>query len=107
MRSTYWDVIRDDSWPSSPPVSESEFLLLPGPIQHELINYFENEISRWFIKKDQKIRLFENDLFKIRNQLDSNFYQINVDDFYKNEQTFLSTLKNCLHWSLTLDLLGK
>jgi hypothetical protein len=98
IRSNYWDVIRDDSWPSSPPVSEAEFLLLPELIQHELINYFENDISRWFIKQDQKIGLFENDLFKIKNQLDSKFYLIDVDDFYNNKQTFLSTLKNCLHW---------
>jgi hypothetical protein len=98
IRSTYWSAIRDNSWPSLPPVSEAEFLLLPISIQTELINNFENEISRWFIDNNQKIKLFENDLFEIKNQLDSRFYQIDVDDFYKNEQTFLSTLKNCLHW---------
>ena len=98
IRSDYWDMIRDDSWPRSPPVSEPEFLLLPGPIQHELIDYFENDISRWFIKKDQEIGLFENDLSKIKNQLDSRFYQIDVDEFYKDEHTFLSTLKDCLQW---------
>ena len=98
IRSTYWSAIRDNSWPSLPPVSEAEFLLLPISIQTELINNFENEISRWFIDKNQKIKLHENDLFEIKNQLDSRFYQIDVDDFYKNEQTFLSTLKNCLHW---------
>jgi hypothetical protein len=97
-RSTYWSTIRDYSWPSLPPVSESEFLSLPVQIQTELIDNFENEISRWFINKDQKIKLYENDLFEIKNQLDSKFYQIDTDDFYKNEQTFLSTLKNCLHW---------
>jgi hypothetical protein len=97
-RSTYWSAIRNDSWPNLPPVSESEFLLLPIPIQTELIHNFGNKISRWFIDKDQKMKLYENDLFEIKNQLDSRFYQIDVDDFYKNEQTFLSTLKNCLHW---------
>ena len=97
-RSTYWSAIRDNSWPSVPPVSESEFLSLPVQIQTELIDNFENEISRWFINKDQKIKLYENDLFEIKNQLDSKFYQIDTDDFYKNEQKFLSTLKNCLHW---------
>jgi hypothetical protein len=98
IRSDYWNTIRDNSWPSTPPVTESEFLLLAGPIQHELINNFENEISRWFNREDQEIALFENDLFKIKNKLDSKFYQIDVDEFYRNEQAFLSTLKNCLHW---------
>jgi hypothetical protein len=97
-RSDYWNTIRDNSWPSTPPVTESEFLLLAGPIQHELINNFDNEIARWFNREDQKITLFENDLFKIKNKLDSKFYQIDVDEFYRNEQAFLSTLKNCLHW---------
>jgi hypothetical protein len=97
-RSTYWSIIRDNSWPSVPPVSESEFLSLPVQIQTDLIDNFENEISRWFINKDQKIKLYENDLFEIKNQLDSKFYLLDTDDFYKNEQTFLSTLKNCLHW---------
>jgi hypothetical protein len=98
VRSDYWNTIRDNTWPNDPPVTKSEFLLLPDTIRHELIVDFNNEIARWFIQEDQQIKLFENDLCKINNQLSSRFYQIDVDNFYRNEQTFISILKDCLQW---------
>jgi hypothetical protein len=48
-------------------------------------------------------KLFENEISeikisKIKKKLDLRFYQIDVDEFYKDEHTFLSTLKDCLQW---------
>lgn len=44
------------------------------------------------------VESYENGISKIKKELDSRFYQIDVDEFYKDEHTFLSTLKDCLQW---------
>lgn len=97
-RLDYWNSIKGESWPDSPPKSKSEFLLLPDWMQTELVDNFKNEISRLFDTRDQWVELYENDISKIKKELNSRFYQIDVDEFYKDEQTFLSTLKDCLQW---------
>jgi len=97
-RLDYWNIIKSESWPELPPRSAAEFLLLPARTQSELIDDFENEISRWFDTTDQWFESFENNISKIKDKLDSKFYQIDVDEFYKDEHTFLYTLKDCLQW---------
>ena len=97
-RLDYWNAVKGEAWPDSPPKSKSEFLLLPDWMQSELIDDFKNEISRLFDTRDQWVELYENDISKIKKDLNSRFYQIDVDEFYKDEQIFLSTLKDCLQW---------
>jgi len=97
-RLDYWNSVKDDSWPVQPPVNRAEFLELPNAIQHELADFFDNEIARWFIDQDLKFRLFEKDLVQIQNELKNKFYQIDVDKMYQTDQSFLIDLKNCLQW---------
>ena len=98
LRSNYWNVIKGESWPEQPPKSESDFALLHDSVQSELINNFENLIFKWFDPNDRWVKWFEDKLTGIKEELGSRFYQIDVDEFYKDEQTFLSTLKDCLQW---------
>ena len=98
IRSDYWNTIKGESWPDLPPRTESEFLLLPIQVQSELVTNFGNKISKWFLKDNRRTKLFEKSLYNIKQQLGTRFYQIDVDEFYKDERTFLSTLKDCLQW---------
>jgi hypothetical protein len=59
---------------------------------------FINTRTTNFDTRDQWVELFENGISKFKKELDSRFYQIDVDEFYKDEHTFLSTLKDCLQW---------
>jgi hypothetical protein len=98
IRSNYWNVVKGESWPELPPRTESEFLLLPAHVQSDLVGNFGNSISKWFLVESRRTKLFENSLAHIKKELGTRFYQIDVDEFYKDESTFLSTLTDCLQW---------
>ena len=95
-------------------ISENLFLFLVAHVPaalRSMLNFWTNAKVIGFTNSENFIntrtlhvgtrrwaKLFENGIPEFKKELGSRFYQIDVDEFYKDEHTFLSTLKDCLQW---------
>jgi hypothetical protein len=95
----YWDIVKDENWPTLPPLSPDEFLKLPSLVQQELRENYHNEIFKWFDYIDLQLKLFNSDVYKYQSLLKQRSFIWNVaDTFNGNVSKCLSEFHRCAKW---------
>jgi len=96
---SYWNKIKDPTWPSVPPSSQDEFIQLPDNIKHELKNEFNYEISRWFDQQPLWDKLFIDSVGIIQQRYtNQQLLMWNVENNYKSSQNFINQFNACRSW---------
>ena len=89
----YWQTIRDESWPESPPINMEQLYQLPAVIRQEIIHDFKFEIARWLDLTKETDIAWQNriDLLSSLYQTDSVIWS--VDENYSNEEQLIRSLR--------------
>jgi hypothetical protein len=96
--TNYWNTVRGESWPITPPVNQQEFDSLDPAVGQELKHDFDNEISRWFDRSELIAELYHSDVVDFCQEHKDRCYIWDTDLAYSSGATFLKHFEPCRDW---------
>lgn len=97
--NNYWNIVRGESWPTIPPYSYKEFLLLDQPIRNELSTLFKSEIFKFFSDiPPTRAELYDRNADKLYKQLGDRAFKCDLQQLFNGPVGLWTGLSECATW---------